>query len=102
MLKRTNKPAQSPPRDRIRNRRARAPVEAEYARAVINLYHHVIDKKPIDKSIKLTAQDRRDANAMACALVFIRQVADEHTKNCHPFQYVESGLAQAYELLAVL
>ena len=86
-----------------RRKRARKSVGPDQAEAAISLYHHVVDGKPINTIVDdLSSEDRRDANAMACALIFIRRMADNCTKEFYPSQYEQSGLAQVYDLLDAL
>jgi hypothetical protein len=86
-----------------RNRRKRGRAGPEFADAAINLYEHIVNRRPI-KSVtnKLSEEDRRDANAMACAFILIRRLLDDCTKTWSPIEYMTSGLGQAYALLDAL
>jgi hypothetical protein len=88
---------------RERKRRKRNPAGPEFANAAINLYEHVVDGTAIKAGInKLSEEDRRDANAVACAFILIRRLLDDCTKAWSPIEYATSGLGQAYGLLDAL
>jgi hypothetical protein len=89
-----------------RERNRRNPPGPEYAEAAINLYRHKMYDEPVDFGAlgKLSDDDRRDANAMAAALLVIHQLLDKHAKlkQLSPADLPASGLTQAYDLLNAL
>jgi hypothetical protein len=87
------------------NRVAREPAGPDQAKAAINLYGHKINGTPINELLLagLSDEDRRDAHAMAAALILIRKLLDQYNENVNSSaEGRESGLIQAYDLLDVL
>jgi hypothetical protein len=89
-----------------RTRRTREPVTSKQAQSTIDRYHQIIDAKPFDRAkySQLSPEDRRDTDAVASALILIRQLLDDYTSKMTPTpeRYAESGLTQAYDLVDTL